>query len=61
MQHCPDLRELGLFVDASSVTDLPNSFSSEPSLESRTGSGEEAGNIVQFKTLWKLCMGVSDI
>ena len=60
-QHCPNLRELGLFVDASSVADLPDSFSSELSLASRTRSGEEAGDIVQFKTLSKLCMGVSDI
>lgn len=57
--HCPDLTELGLFVDASSVADLPDSFSSEPSLVSRTRS--EAGDIVQFKTLSTLCMGVSDI
>jgi len=55
------LRELGLFVDASSVDDLPDLFSSEKSLASRTRSGGEAGNIVQFKTLSKLSMGVSDI
>jgi len=55
------LRELGLFVNASSVADLPDSFSSEPSLASRTRSGGEAGDIVQFKALSKLSMGVSDI
>jgi hypothetical protein len=43
------------------VADLPDSFSSEPSLASATRSGGEAGDIVQFKTLSKLCMGVSDI
>jgi len=47
--------------NASSVDNLPDSFSSEQLLVSRTRSGGEAGNIIQFKTLSKLSMGVSDI
>jgi hypothetical protein len=60
-RHCPDLRELGLFVDTSVVADLPDSFCSEQSLASTTRSEGETGDIVQFKTPLALCMGVSDI